>query len=189
MPEKDFIRIGCYISKLLRHKPEIAGLKMDKNGWVKVSELIRAVNQNKAPLTMEELVYIVENDNKQRYSFNKKKTLIRANQGHSISVDVKPAECIPPAILWHGTAEKYVRSIEEIGLIAKTRLFVHLSSDYATAVNVGRRHGPPVVYRVDTARMSADGYKFFLSKNNVWLTKAVPAEYIKRTKPEDTDCN
>ena len=180
MAEKDLTRVSCFISLLLRHKPEVAGLSLDEHGWADVNELIRCVSEHKQPLTMEELEYIVDTDNKERYSFNEDKSLIKANQGHSIPVDVELEEVVPPDVLWHGTAEKYIDSIGEIGIIPKSRLYVHLSADYETAVNVGSRHGTPVVLQVNTAEMSKDGYKFFLSKNGVWLTKTVPARYLKR---------
>ena len=182
MSDKDLIKISCYISMLLRHKPEAAGLTLDEHGWADVEKLLEGVNKNKAPLTMEELEYIVDTDDKSRYSFNKGKTLIRANQGHSIPVDVELEEIVPPDVLWHGTAEKYIESINEKGLIPKSRLYVHLSADYETAVTVGKRHGKPVIYQVNAIKMSKDGYKFFLSKNDVWLTKNVPVEYLKAEK-------
>jgi len=131
-------------------------------------------------MTAGELEEIVRTDSKQRYSFNEDHTLIRANQGHSISVDVELEEKVPPEILWHGTGEKYVSSIDAQGLIPKSRLYVHLSSDPETARKVGSRHGKPVIYMVDCAAMSADGYPFFLSANQVWLTKTVPAKYLRK---------
>ena len=127
---------------------------------------------------METLEEIVRTDDKQRYSFNEDKTLIRANQGHSIYVDVELEEAVPPAVLYHGTGEKYVESIDRQGLIPKSRLYVHLSGDLETAVKVGSRHGKPVVYTVDCARMVRDGFKFYLSANHVWLTNVVPREYL-----------
>lgn len=180
MPEKDLIKISCYICLLLRHKPEAAGLTIDEHGWVDVKELIEGVSATKAPLTIEELEYIVDTDDKGRYSFNEDKTLIRANQGHSIPVDVELDEVTPPDVLWHGTGEKYINSIESIGIIPKSRLYVHLSADYETAVAVGSRHGKPVVYQVNAIEMSKEGYKFFLSKNKVWLTKKVPVKFLKK---------
>lgn len=128
---------------------------------------------------MEMLEEIVRTDSKQRYAFNEDHTKIRANQGHSISVDVELKEAVPPEILFHGTGEKYVSSIRRQGLISKNRLYVHLSKDYPTAVKVGERHGRPVVFRVRTGDMHRDGYCFFLSANGVWLTKSVPAEYLE----------
>ena len=123
---------------------------------------------------------IVRTDDKQRYSFNDDKTLIRANQGHSVLVDVELEEMEPPAELWHGTGEKFVTSIEHQGLIPKSRLYVHLSKDKETAVKVGKRHGNPVLYTVKSGEMYHDGYPFYLSKNGVWLTKQVPVKYLKK---------
>ena len=124
---------------------------------------------------------IVRTDNKQRYSFNEDKTKIRANQGHSIPVDVELEQKTPPDVLWHGTGEKYVSSIKAEGLIPKTRLYVHLSADPDTAIKVGSRHGKPVVYEVAAKEMQADGYVFFQSVNGVWLTKHVPVKYLRMT--------
>lgn len=167
-----------FLSFILRHKPDAVGLTLDEHGWARVDELIAAVNPTH-PLDMAMLEEIVRTDDKMRYSFNEDKTLIRANQGHSIPVDVEPEERTPPEILYHGTGEKYVDSINGEGLIPKSRLYVHLSATRETAVNVGARHGTPVVYLVDAARMHADGYRFFLSVNGVWLTKHVPRAYLR----------
>ena len=106
--------------------------------------------------------------------------MIRANQGHSIQVDVELDEVEPPTELWHGTGEKYVESIDKQGLISKSRLYVHLSKDENTAIKVGQRHGEPVLYIVQAGEMYKDGYKFYLSKNGVWLTKEVPVKYLKK---------
>lgn len=171
--------VSIYLSLILRHKPEQAGIKLDKNGWAKVDELIKGVRV-KYPLDMETLEEIVATDNKQRYSFNEDHTLIRANQGHSIPVDVELEKLEPPEYLYHGTGEKYRQSIENIGLIPKSRLYVHLSDDMMTAVEVGGRHGDPVVYRVHTGAMHKAGFVFYRSKNGVWLTERVPAWCIER---------
>ena len=106
--------------------------------------------------------------------------MIRANQGHSIPVDVELEELVPPEILWHGTGEKYVSSIDKQGLIPKSRLYVHLSKDEETAINVGSRHGKPVIYLVSAKKMYEDGYKFYRSVNGVWLTKGVPLQYLQK---------
>lgn len=172
-------RISRYLSFVLRHRPEAAGITLDKHGWASVDELLRGVSE-KWPLNMEMLEEIVATDEKRRYSFSEDKTRIRANQGHSIPVDVELEEKTPPVQLWHGTGRKYVESIEREGLVSKSRLYVHLSSDYETAVAVGRRHGDPVVYQVLAGQMHRDGYVFYQSVNQVWLTKYVPAEYLKR---------
>ena len=174
---QNLIETSRFISLILRHKPETIGIALDEHGWANVQELIAGVSKTH-PLTIELLEEIVSTDDKQRYSFNEDKTLIRANQGHSIPVDVDLPETIPPETLFHGTGEKYVNSILQQGLIPKSRLYVHLSADKETAIKVGLRHGKPVVFIVDSGRMHRDGYRFFLSVNGVWLTKAVPVRYL-----------
>lgn len=166
-----------YISLILRHKPETIGITLDKNGWANVKDLIKGVNKTHR-LDMEMLEEIVATDDKQRYSFNEDKTLIRANQGHSIDVDVELEELEPPEYLWHGTGTKYVESIRKTGLIPKSRLYVHMSESYMTAMQTGARHGKPMVFCVKAEDMYKDGYKFYKSKNGVWLTKFVPVEYL-----------
>ena len=166
-----------FVSLILRHKPETIGIQLDEHGWANVEELIAGISKTRE-FNREILEEIVRMDSKQRFSFNEDKTKIRANQGHSISVDVELSEAIPPETLWHGTGEKYVASIDQQGLIPKGRLYVHLSADAATATKVGSRHGKPVLYIVKTKEMHDDGYKFFLSKNGVWLTKEVPVKYL-----------
>lgn len=166
-----------YISLILRHQPEVIGITLDEQGWADVEKLIRGVNKTH-PLDMETLERIVAEDEKQRYSFNEDKTLIRANQGHSIPVDVELPEVTPPDVLYHGTGIKYKESIDSQGLIPKSRLYVHLSGDVETARKVGQRHGNPIIYNVDAAAMHADGYVFFRSVNGVWLTRTVPQKYL-----------
>lgn len=169
---KDKDSFSKYLSLLLRHKPEKENLHMDEHGWVLVEELMKLIS-------MEDLEDIVATDNKQRYSFNNDKTKIRANQGHSIPVDVELEEVEPPEFLYHGTGEKYLDSILEQGLLSKTRLYVHLSSNIEIALNVGKRHGKPVVLKVHTKEMYKDGIKFYLSKNKVWLVSSVDKKYLE----------
>lgn len=175
-----------YLSLILRHRPDVIGITLDKYGWAKVAEVLDGINKTQF-IDMEMLEEIVRTDNKQRYSFNEDKTLIRANQGHSVQVDVELEKKEPPEVLWHGTGEKYRASIEAEGLIAKSRLYVHLSADYETAVSVGSRHGEPVVYRILTNNMVQDGYDFFVSQNGVWLTKTVPAKYLQSVNESSFD--
>ncbi len=151
--------ISKYISLILRHKPEVIGISLDEHGWANVDELIEGVSKTH-PIDMA----------------------IRANQGHSIPVDVELEEKEPPELLYHGTGEKYVDSIDKEGLIPKSRLYVHLSSNEETAYKVGQRHGKPVIYKVMSGEMYRDGYKFFCSVNNVWLTKNVPVQYMEKLK-------
>lgn len=166
-----------FISLILRHKPEVIGITLDEHGWASVEDLIAGVNRTRS-LDMAGLEEIVRTDEKQRYAFNDDKTKIRANQGHSVPVDVELEAVTPPEILYHGTGEKYVESIEAQGLIPKTRLYVHLSGDYETALKVGSRHGRPRIYQVHSGQMAAEGYTFYRSVNGVWLTKAVPLKYL-----------
>ena len=181
MQKKQMQRTSQFISMILRHKPEAADITLDEHGWADVQELINGTNKHSEySLDLNLLEEIVRTDEKQRYSFNEDHTLIRANQGHSIPVDVELEEKIPPDILWHGTGEKYVQSIDKQGLLPKSRLYVHLSSDIDTAKNVGKRHGNPVIYLVDCRKMVKDGYRFFVSVNHVWLTKEVPAQYLEK---------
>ena len=178
---KNKTEISKYIALILRHKPETIGIKLDEHGWANVEELIKGINTQYS-FSKEDLEEIVSTDNKQRYSFNDDKTLIRANQGHSISVDVELKKVTPPDILWHGTAEKYVNSIEQEGLIPKSRLYVHLSNDMDTAKKVGARHGKVVIFQINTKQMYEDGYEFYRSVNGVWLTKKVPLNYLYKLK-------
>jgi putative RNA 2'-phosphotransferase len=167
------------MSLVLRHQPDKAGITLDKNGWADVSQLIRGMNNaRRTHVTLEIIKEVVADNDKQRFTFNEDYTKIRANQGHSISVDVQMKEANPPAVLYHGTVSKYIQAIKAEGLKPQSRLYVHLSGDRETAIKVGSRRGSPVILTIDAAKMHADGYKFYLSENGVWQITAVPAEYI-----------
>lgn len=181
MTPKELKSTSKLIALVLRHKPEEIGITLDEHGWANVNELIAGIAKTQ-PFDMGTLEEIVSTDEKQRYSFNEDKTLIRANQGHSIPVDVELEEKKPPKILYHGTGEKYAASIEKQGLIPKSRLYVHLSADYDTAVKVGSRHGKPVVYTIVAEEMQKRGCVFYQSVNGVWLTKSVPVEFLQKVK-------
>ena len=176
-------QVSKFIALILRHKPEEIGITLDEHGWADTKALIEGI-QKHYPLTMEILEEIVRTDVKQRYSFNEDKTLIRANQGHSVPVDLEFEPVRPSSVLYHGTGEKYLSSILKQGLIPKSRLYVHLSADVETAMKVGSRHGRPVVLRILAEEMVRDGYVFFCSANGVWLTKEVPVAYL-RQMPRD----
>ena len=181
MPE--YITLSKFLSLILRHKPETIGIKLDKHGWANVDELISNMWKYKQKyIDRGILEHIVKTDKKQRYSFNEDKTMIRANQGHSIKVDVELEEKEPPEILYHGTATKFVEGIEKEGLKHQSRLYVHLSKDVDTATKVGLRHGELVIYEVKAKEMFNDGFKFFISANGVWLTDHVPIKYLRRNK-------
>jgi len=163
------------LSYLLRHNPE--DLNMDSNGWVSVDDILRKLN-----MTIDDLKEVVKTNDKKRFGFNDDITKIRANQGHSISVDVQLKEVEPPKFLYHGTSPSFVREIIRSGGLSKMRRqHVHLSADRETAVNVGKRHSKyldPAIFTVRSYDMYEDGYKFFLSENNVWLTEYVPKKYL-----------
>lgn len=174
----DYTRTSIFISLVLRHKPQVIDITLDEHGWADVGELIEKMSSHGHPINEDILKVIVRTDAKQRYSFSDDGTLIRANQGHSIPVDVELAEKEPPEILYHGTAQRFVESINTEGLKRMNRLYVHLSKDEQTAEIVGKRHGKPYIYKVKSAEMFRAGYKFYLSANGVWLTDAVPPEYL-----------
>lgn len=181
MGEEKLVRKSKYLSMLLRHKPEEARLHMDKHGWVNVEEL-----EENASFSREELEIIVKTDSKGRYSFNEDKTMIRANQGHSIKwVEVEFDEVSASDIeelgdyLYHGTGSKNKTSILEKGINKSGRNYVHLSKDIKTAINVGRRHGEPIVFKIKALDMLRDGLKIYRSKNGVYLTDFVDTKYIE----------
>lgn len=173
------IRLGKFISLILRHNPEIIGIKLDEHGYADVDELIDGVNKSGKEIDFETLERIVRENEKNRYSFNEDKSKIRANQGHSIKVDLGLKEVIPPEILYHGTAERFLESIKEKGILKMCRQYVHLSKDKETAINVGKRHGKPIVACIDTQAMVKDGYKFYISQNKVYLCDDIKWKYIK----------
>ena len=172
-------KLSVFISLILRHKPDAADIQLDEHGWANVDELINGINNTGRNINMDILEEIIRTDNKQRYSFNDDKTLIRANQGHSIPVDVELEEKQPPKYLYHGTADRFLDSIMTDGLKPMGRLYVHLSKDEETAMKVGKRHGKPIVLKIKSEEMYNDGIKFYLSQNSVWLTKYVDMKYIE----------
>lgn len=177
--DKRNTQISKFLSLVLRHKPEEIGLELDGNGWADVDVLIQRCNQHDVSLTVDVLKHIVDTNLKKRFAFNEDYTKIRASQGHSVDVDLALKTVNPPAVLYHGTAERFASSILEMGLTKQERQHVHLSSDAETALNVGRRHGKPLVFEVSALQMVADGHEFFLSDNGVWLTDHVPVKYLK----------
>ena len=183
MKEKQKNDLSKFISLILRHKPDVIGINLDEHGWANVEDLINGINKSGKEIDMDILEDIVRTDNKQRYSFNEDKRFIRANQGHSIKVDVELKEVQPPDFLYHGTASRFMESIMDEGLKSMSRLYVHLSSDYNTAINVGKRHGDPVVLKIDAKRMYEDGNKFYVSENGVWLTEYVGKKYMRIVNP------
>jgi putative RNA 2'-phosphotransferase len=178
MNEKNLISTSKFISRVLRHQPELVGITLDENGWADTNALITGMNEANLKVTLDDLKMVVANNNKQRFKFNDDYTKIRANQGHSVQVNVEMAETVPPDILYHGTATRFLDSIKADGLLPQKRLHVHLSGDKETAMKVGQRHGKPVILTINATKMHEDGFVFYLSDNGVWLTSAVPASYI-----------
>jgi len=179
LDEKRLVKVSKYLSKHLRHQPERLGLELRAGGWVTVSELLEACARSGFTVTEDELREVVERSDKQRFGFDPSGLLIRANQGHSVTVDLELEPVAPPPLLFHGTGAGSVGSILSSGLKPMARHHVHLSIDEETARRVGMRHGRPVILTVDAARMAADGFVFFVSTNGVWLTDAVPPEYLR----------
>lgn len=179
MDEKRKKKISKFLSLVLRHAPEAVGLSLDENGWVKVEDLRKACTAHGKTFTVAELEEIVATNDKKRFSFDETKTKIRANQGHSLDVEIEFEKKTPPEILYHGTAEKNVGVIFANGLRKMKRHHVHLSADTETARKVGARYGNPVIFEVDTTAMLAENYEFFISANGVWLTDEVPSKFLK----------
>ena len=178
LDEQRLVKISRYLSKHLRHQPSRLGLTLEPGGWVSVDTLLVACASHSFPVSAEELREVVARNDKQRFAFDASGRAIRANQGHSVDVDLELLPVSPPGVLFHGTGLRSVESIRLSGLLKRGRHHVHLSLDRDTALRVGQRHGRPFVFTVDAARMAADGHVFFVSANGVWLTDAVPPQYL-----------
>lgn len=174
-------KLSRYLALVLRHRPELIGITLDEHGWANISKLIEGLSRDHI-FNMDILEEIVRTDSKQRFSFNDDRTLIRANSGHSVKVDVGLKRAKPPEYLYHGSAEGFAESIKKDGLIPGQRLYVHLSEDIETALAVGSRHGKPVVYRVKCLQMEKDGFDFYLSVNGIWQTEHIPPKYLERLR-------
>ncbi|NHZ43640.1 RNA 2'-phosphotransferase [Massilia sp. CCM 8693] len=167
------------LSRWLRHRPDAIGLEIDKHGWVDVAELLLKSAGAGIALTQDELVQIVVDNDKQRFSLNVDRTRIRAAQGHSVDVDLKLPVKTPPPVLFHGTVQKFIASIHRQGLLPGTRRDVHLSATKETAAEVGARRGAAVILVVETHPLLRDGYQFRRSENGVWLIPSVPSKYLR----------
>jgi putative RNA 2'-phosphotransferase len=179
MDDKRRVKISKFLSLILRHQPEVVGLSLEENGWVSVHKLIEACGDYGKSFTFDELREVVETNNKKRFSFNEEGTKIRANQGHSLEVKIEFEKRIPPKILYHGTAEKNVKGIFAEGLKKMSRHHVHLSADIETARQVGMRYGKPIIFLIDTEKMLAKGFDFYVSANGVWLVETVPPKFLE----------
>lgn len=170
-------KISKSVSFWLRHKPEKIGLTLNKGGWADVKELIEKA-QVEIAFDFNDLKEVVKNCDKQRFSFSEDFCSIRANQGHTVKVDIAFKEIVAPPVLYHGTVEQFVESIKKKGLLPMKRHHVHLSKDIETATKVGARRGKPVILSIDAKTMQDYGYRFFISENGVYLTDSVPKRYI-----------
>ncbi len=180
MNEKQYTKLSKFLSLILRHQPEVIGLSLNSNGWADVNELISKLTSSGKQIDFETLENVVETDNKKRYRFNDDKSKIRANQGHSLNIDLGYEPKVPPRILYHGTGQKYEDSILKTGIEKRDRHHVHLSTDIETAKNVGQRHGKPIIFEILAEAMYNDGYEFFVSENGVWLTHNIPVKYLRK---------
>lgn len=173
--DKGYQKKSRYLTLLLRHSPEKENLYMDENSYVSVEQILNVLD-----ISYEELEWIVNNDNKSRFKFNYNNTKIRACQGHSIPwLKIQYQNVIPPDFLYHGTCEKFFLKIKNNGIYKMNRQYVHLSEDLLTAKSVGKRHGNPIIIKIDTKNMLKDGIKFYISENGVWLTDFVDRKYFK----------
>ena len=176
--KKELISTSKFLSLILRHKPETIGVSPDPNGWVSIQVLLDCANNHNYPLSRELLDEVVFTNDKQRFAYSPDGQMIRANQGHSIDVDLTLEPIKPPTILYHGTVDRFLKSIQASGLKKINRQHVHLSATVETARSVGSRRGKPVILSILAEKMYRDGHHFFLSLNGIWLTDSVPWEYI-----------
>jgi putative RNA 2'-phosphotransferase len=180
MNQERLIKVSKYLSKHLRHTPDLLGLTLHPGGWVVVEDLLAACASRRFFITRTELETVVTQNDKRRFSFDPTGKLIRANQGHTVEVDLQLDARIPPEILYHGTGTKSVNAILEEGLQKMSRHHVHLSFDIETARRVGKRHGKPVVFAVSALAMHEAGFTFYCSDNGVWLVDFVPNTYLQQ---------
>ena len=180
MDNKQVVKLSKFMSLVLRHKPEVIGLKLDEHGWVSVEELIDKMNRDGKKIDRTALNFIVQNNSKKRFAFNDTFDKIRASQGHSININLGYIAQNPPEMLYHGTATRFLDSIMQTGLEKRNRHHVHLTADKTTATQVGQRHGKVIILEVLAQQMFKDGYQFFVSENGVWLTENVPVNYIQK---------
>jgi putative RNA 2'-phosphotransferase len=180
----DRAQLSKFFSLVLRHKPDAIGLALDTQGWASIDELIERGNAAGTHFDRDDLWQVVETSDKKRFTISADGQRIRAAQGHSVTVELGLSPQEPPAVLYHGTATRFVDSILSEGLKPQDRLHVHLSIDEATAQRVGQRHGKPVIFKIEALRMHAKGFKFFLADNGVWLTAQVPPEFLSSAEAD-----
>lgn len=178
MNNPNILKLGKFLSLVLRHQPDLIGIQLDPHGWVDIETLLEKCRSYGKPIDRETLSTIVATNNKKRYRISEDGRQIRAQQGHSVSIALEYEAVPPPPVLYHGTAERFLESIFQSGLLRQKRHHVHLSADRDTASQVGRRHGKLAILQVNTSRMVREGYEFFCTPNGVWLTDTVPPEFL-----------
>lgn len=183
MDEKCLVKISKHLARHLRHDPESLGLILAPGGWVPVKDLLAACAKRQMAISRTELDEVAEKNSKQRFLFDETRTQIRANQGHSVDVDLQLSPTTPPDVLYHGTGHLTAPIITREGLQKMNRNHVHLSRDVETATAVGARHGRPTIFQIDAAAMAAAGYEFYCSDNGVWLTDTVPPKFLSYYSP------
>jgi putative RNA 2'-phosphotransferase len=174
-------KISKFLSFVLRHKPDEIGLVLDDQGWTDIDELIKKANASEQVTQIDRslLLEVVDTNEKQRFIISEDDLRIRANQGHSVQIDLQLTPQVPPEVLYHGTATRFLDSILKEGLTPQQRQHVHLSSDIDTATQVGQRYGKPVILKINTLLMHQQGITFYQADNGVWLTHSVPIKYIE----------
>lgn len=177
--EKQLKHISKFMSLVLRHQPEQIGLTLDEHGWAHTQELIEKINLYGIGIDLQMLRTIVATNDKKRFAFNEDQSMIRASQGHSLEVDLQLETAVPPEFLYHGTATRFVDQILLEGLKKQQRHHIHLSPVKTTALDVGGRHGKPVILKVAAGRMHEAGYPFYISANGVWLADEIPAAFLE----------
>lgn len=179
MDKQELRRLSKFLSLVLRHQPDTIGIQLDDSGWVDVDELLTALTHHRRRISRAALQEVVDKNDKQRFSFSDDGTHIRANQGHSVEVELNYPPATPPEILFHGTPKQFVAAIVDEGLKKMNRHHVHLHIDIETATTVGRRRGKPVLLRIKALEMHRAGHEFMVTPNDVWLTDHVPPRYIE----------
>jgi putative RNA 2'-phosphotransferase len=177
--KNELTRHSKFLSLVLRHKPKVLQLTLDGEGWVEIDELIKQSQNSQHPFTFDIIKKVVQSCDKQRFKLSEDEKRIRANQGHSIDIDLSLQPTTPPDVLYHGTAARFLSQILDQGLKKQTRQHVHLSTNKETATKVGSRYGKPVILAIDAKSMHQNNCTFLRSDNGVWLTDNVPAMYLK----------
>lgn len=184
MDQNREVKVSKTLSYVLRHRPDGIGIEPDAQGWTPVESLLQALQAAGKHTTRDELAYVVENNPKQRFEFDATGKRIRARQGHSVDVELGYTASVPPDVLFHGTATRFLESIFAEGLTRRRRHHVHLGTDTKLMLEVASRHGRPALLRIDAAQMLADGHAFFVTANDVWLTEHVPPRYIEHVQAQ-----